>query len=344
GDLLLLELISTIEKQATLQCPITVCQYENDSIMMMIGTTVETQVIAIIEAIVSSQYQYNVQFRVGYQKLGVERKVEDFLDSILYIMKYPKYQVKAAIDDRFELTMDIARYTAIKQAMNERDGRHLQLMYQPKINNKTKIIHSCEILSRWHNPELGMIMPYEFLPIVKNLHQEIVFDALVFEEACKQFSNEMGSQQHFSVNISVKAISDDEFVADLMVMANKHQILPQRVTLEIVEDICTFNFDKIVQNIDALVKLGFLISIDDFGTGYSSYSRLAELNFSEVKIPREFLLLEEKISLSKNKKILSGIVNVCKALNCKIVIEGAETQANIELAEELEIDYVQGYF
>lgn len=344
GDHLLIEIIEYINKMKDEYIQLKVCRHENDIIMIMIESIQETDIIRIINKVLTKRYRYNIKFRIGYKRIENIQDIDDFFDSVKYVIKDKKYVIEKSMDRSFEMSKDIQRYTTLKKDIMNKRVESFNLVYQPKISTVTKQVDSCEVLSRWNNTKIGSLSPYEFLPIIKRLDKEIEFDLVIFEKACFEISHLEGIISEFSINISIKSISNNEFVDKICLLAEKYNIDPNNIMLEILEDIYEEDYVEISKNIDRLVGLGYSISIDDFGTGYSSYCRLAELNFSEVKIPREFLKLDHSADAMKTKKILSGIVSMCKALKCKIVIEGVQTEEHVKLAEILKIDTIQGYY
>ncbi|MGL5378854.1 GGDEF domain-containing phosphodiesterase [Clostridium sp.] len=344
GDKLLSEIIEYIGGFSTNSLNINSCRYENDIIMIMFECNCENDIFRCVDKITHHNYRYDINFRVGYIQINNINEVEHFLESIIYVIKDKKYTVDKSVDKSFKLNIDVEKYFAIKQDIMTNDSSNFNLVYQPKISNKDKHINSCEVLSRWSNAKVGESSPDEFLPIIKNLDKEVEFDLMIFEKACLEISEQKEIISKFSINISTKSISDYKFIEEIYLLANRYNIKCEDITLEILEDICVYNQVEILNNVEKLVKFGFSISIDDFGTGYSSYCRLAKLNFSEVKIPREFLIVEKKDDSRKNKEILTGIVSLCRSLNCSIVIEGVETEENLKLAQLLNIDYIQGYY
>lgn len=339
GDILLSEIVEYVESLSSQEFKLNVCRYESNILMIMVEANDEADMLNAVNEIVNYKYKYHINFRGGYKKITDSSMLEVFLESITYVVKSPKYIIDKSFDNSFELSNDIEKYSAIKKDIMANDSSNFKLVYQPKISNRNKNINSCEVLSRWIHPVNGEVGPSEFLCVIESLDKEVEFDLMIIEKACSELSKEKNLINKFSINISTKSIVNSEYTDKIYEIVKKYGIAPKNITLEILEDICEGNYVSISDNIDKLVKLGFNISIDDFGTGYSSYCRLAQLNFSEVKIAKEFLSIT-----NKNKKILSGIVSLCRTLNCEIVIEGIETEDNVKLAEELEIDYIQGYY
>lgn len=233
-------------------------------------------------------------------------------------------------------------YKELKKAIANDDKQGIKLVYQPKIDLENNDIKSWEILSRWSHPELGVIPPAEFIPIVIEEGKEYEFDMHILESTCKDISKLYKFKNTYSINMSVNTLQKKGIVNDILSITKKYNIKPKSITLEVLETSQVQDYNIISGVIKELEELGYGISIDDFGTGYSSYYRLSNMHFNEIKIPKEFLP-ENNENRDKQIKILKGIVHMAKSLDCKIVIEGVETLENHELAKRLGIDYGQGY-
>lgn len=344
GDFVLLQIINRIRDLKEMTRSLAVCRYDADLILIAVERATEAEVITLMNAVINYSYKYPLVFRAGYQHISNEHQFKHFFESVTYVIKYAKFCVAHSADQTHDLAGDIATYFAIKQDLTEQQGKYFQLVYQPKIASASQSVHSCEVLSRWVHPKVGVTMPDQFLPIIQHLNQEFAFDRLIFEKACQELSEDSSIPAVFSINICLQSLIQSDFWEFALNCAQKYRIPAQQITIEIIENVCEQNHEAVIANIQNLTAQGFRISIDDFGTGYSSYARLAAINFCEVKIPREFLLLEANNDQQRNQLILAGIISLCKVLDCEIVIEGVETPANVTLAQELGIDYLQGYY
>ncbi|MGL6057032.1 MAG: EAL domain-containing protein [Culicoidibacterales bacterium] len=320
------------------------CRYENDLILAVMETQKVAEITTLIESVALAQYEPTIQLRVGYQFIADALMLEQCLAAVAYVMKQPNYQFQNTLSSRHNLQADIAMVNLIKHSLLTKNSADFQLVYQPKIRTADQRVVSCEVLSRWSNHSGQIRMPDEFLPIVRLLEKEFEFDILIFAKACAQMQKFRELCPDFSVNICTQTLQHQDFVETMLALVAQYELQPQQITLEIVEDVGAINHQIVMDVIKQLSTAGFKISIDDFGTGYSSYARLAMLHFDEVKIPREFLLLYNNVSMKKSKQILHGVVQFCRALECQIVIEGVETQADVALTQELGIEMMQGYY
>ena len=99
-------------------------------------------------------------------------------------------------------------------------------------------------------------------------------------------------------------------------------------------------FNKILENIEQFVKLGFKISMDDYGNGYSNIRRFIDYPIHTVKLDRIFVtnLINEKPT------IVEDSISLFKHMNCKVVAEGVETKELKDQLNEYGVDYIQGYY
>jgi EAL domain-containing protein (putative c-di-GMP-specific phosphodiesterase class I) len=90
-----------------------------------------------------------------------------------------------------------------------------------------------------------------------------------------------------------------------------------------------------------LKALGVQLDIDDFGTGYSSLNRLQRFPVDTLKIDRAFISRMDTDPATH--QIVRIIVMLAHGLHLKVVAEGVETQAQVELLKEIGCELAQGY-
>ena len=93
--------------------------------------------------------------------------------------------------------------------------------------------------------------------------------------------------------------------------------------------------------LEQLRASGVRISLDDFGTGYSSLSYLHTFPLQKVKIDRSFL---EGIDGDRPQTLLRGIARLSADLGMSVVVEGIETNEQLELiSKDGTVTEAQGY-
>jgi len=90
---------------------------------------------------------------------------------------------------------------------------------------------------------------------------------------------------------------------------------------------------------DKFKNHGVLIAIDDFGTGYSNLTNIASIMPNIVKIDRDFTM--KALNNDYENQLLAHIVQMVHSLKIQIVIEGIETQEELEQISRIHPDYIQ---
>jgi len=217
------------------------------------------------------------------------------------------------------------------------------LYYQPKFNRRTNSADGVEGLARWRHPDHGLVMPGSFIPVAEEhgLIQALTDRAL--RQALCQIADwtRAGLKTKISVNISATLLDDLTMPDRMLNDADRFRVAPQQIVLEITESGLCKDTGNALEILSRLHLKGFALSIDDFGTGYSSLEQLRRIPFSELKIDRAFV--DGAINNKKTKAILQSSATLGHSLGLTLVAEGAETQEDLELLDEVGIDIVQGH-
>jgi len=81
------------------------------------------------------------------------------------------------------------------------------------------------------------------------------------------------------------------------------------------------------------------IELDDFGSGYASFRALHELPLDGVKIDRD-LVNESGVN---GQRLLGATIDIARRLRLKVVAEGVEDGATLDLVRRLGADTAQGF-
>ena len=218
------------------------------------------------------------------------------------------------------------------------------VMYQPKIDIKTLQFVSAEALVRWRHPDLGILGPGAFLPLVEELDLIGAMTTLIVEKAFNQIVKweKIGIHSNIAINLSARSFTDLNLPEQLVLISDKYNIAPQRVTLEITESWNTQDNGSALDIVTRLRLKGFKLSIDDFGTGYSSMTQLKQMPFTELKLDQSFVrgATDDK----QARIIVESCIDLGHRLGLHVVAEGVETQSDWDLVTELGCDEVQGYY
>jgi diguanylate cyclase (GGDEF)-like protein len=234
-----------------------------------------------------------------------------------------------------------ARRTLEFDLRNALESEEFDLHYQPIFNLKTKRIMACEALLRWPHRERGMVSPAEFIPVAEEMGLIVEIGNQALYKACLECRQWPGDT---TVAVNLSSIQFDRsnvpaLVRETLAATN----LPaQRLEIEITESTLLRNTRSTRADLHQLAEFGVKISLDDFGTAYSSLSYLHRFPFHKVKIDQSFLqgLCDDE----RKGTLLRGMTRLSAQLGLRVVVEGVETQEQLELlAGEDSIDEVQGF-
>lgn len=231
-----------------------------------------------------------------------------------------------------------------KSILSGLKNNEFKMYLQFIVDSKTKKIVSAETLSRWENPNEGLIGPANYIG-----HMEVEglinqHDYYMFELACRQlekWSNTEYKDISISCNFTRITLSEEDCIERLKSISQKYNFNKSMLAIEITEDAIEKNLQIAQRNVMLCKELGFRIYLDDLGCGYTSLANLCDYPIDVVKIDRELLL---KTNTQRGKALFSGIVALAHSLNISVICEGVETEEQNELIRESGCDFIQGWY
>lgn len=224
------------------------------------------------------------------------------------------------------------------------DQNEFKLYLQFIVNNASGHITSAEALSRWQHPELGLLLPNQYIESMKAMDLITRLDYHMFELVCRQLEewNE-GELSHIalSCNFTRVTISDQNLPERIQEIASRYSFDHSRLTLEITEDFMEASMEKAMENIHLCKKLCFRIALDDLGSGYTSLLNLCDYPIDTVKLDRNLLL---KTTNERGKKLFHSLIDLCHNLNLKVICEGIETEEQRDFILSSQCDDIQGWY
>jgi diguanylate cyclase (GGDEF)-like protein len=248
-------------------------------------------------------------------------------------------KVYAAALDRHS----IRRLSVLSEFRRALDCDEIVVFYQPIMHMDGERVHGAEALVRWQHPELGLLPPSDFIPIVEQTGLIGPLTRHVLERAIAQCVGwrQAGRELTVSVNLSVRNLLDPDvssLIGDLLTM---YGLAPEALQLEITESMLMSDPDRSLVTLTRLAQLGVGLSVDDYGTGYSSLANLRRLPIDELKIDRSFV--SPMLSDESDLIIVRSTINLGHDLGLKVVAEGVEDEATLTRLSGLGCDFAQGY-
>ncbi len=230
---------------------------------------------------------------------------------------------------------------ALHQALAK---QQLQLYYQVQVNEDCQPI-GAEALLRWSHPELGRVMPGQFIPIAEETGLIVPIGLWVLQTACARLklweSNPLTRDLVLAVNVSVRQFREEGFVSQVQNLIEQSGINPARLKLEITESMIANDIDATISTMQQLKSLGLKFAMDDFGTGYSSLSNIKRLPLDQIKIDQSFV--RDILHDDFDKAIVRTIIALAESMDLGIIAEGVETEEQRHLLAIKGCTNYQGY-
>ncbi|HEY7992857.1 MAG TPA: EAL domain-containing protein [Candidatus Eremiobacteraceae bacterium] len=246
-------------------------------------------------------------------------------------------------------TVDIVESASRRMALEADMRRGLErgefrLHYQPLVGLRSGKLLGFEALLRWHHPELGLVLPEEFIPVAEESGIIVQLGEWVLQTACaqqKSWVDQGYDVQRVTVNISARQIQTRQLETIIGRVIAETGITPSALEIELTETLLMSDIPGSVLTLRNLREMGVSISIDDFGTGYSSLGYLKNFPIDSLKIDRTFV---RDITTDRyDEAIAAAIVALARSLGMHVIAEGVETPAQLAQLLRLGCDEGQGY-
>lgn len=241
----------------------------------------------------------------------------------------------------------VRRRLRIETALRDAIGSdQFHLVYQPIVSLDNRQMHGVEALVRWRHPELGIVMPSEFIPIAEETRLILPLADTVLRLACEQFAEwhrlyPQSAPPLISVNLSRVQLADPTLVERTLGIMEAAGVSPTQVQLEVTESQLMQQRAMAADLLDAFKAHGVRLAMDDFGAGYSSLSCLQEYPFDVLKLDRALI---EQVNRGRGyAALLHAVVTLAENLGLEVVAEGIERPDQLALLQGLGCTYGQGF-
>ena len=237
----------------------------------------------------------------------------------------------------------VALEADLRKALEE---GQLDIFYQPIMRLCDRTVAGFEALLRWHHPERGLVWPSDFVAHSEESGLIVELGKFALSRAAEELAR---WQQHFpikpaifvSVNVSRRQLQDAEFETFVARALETSAVARGSLRLEITESAIAANGD-VDERLKHIHALGAGFAIDDFGTGLSSLGQLKTIPFDSLKIDKSFLT-HRGDGVNDGDVILGSIIAMARELKRGIVVEGVESEDEVERLVAMGCEYAQGF-
>lgn len=298
-----------------------------------------------IEPIIINENEYHISMSLGIVRFpndGLE--IDELIkkaDIVMYDTKEKEKNNYAFFENRFQESLE--KQVEFENLIQSFTTSDIELYLQPILDVETDEVVGFEALSRLFDKDNNIINTIDFIKHYEKNGKIRELDLNTFMKVCrisKAFEKEFEKEYIFSFNISPISLSKD-LINEFEKLIEKYKINPNNFIVEIIETTGFKDLSESLIDLDSLKNLGFKIAMDDFGKGYSSLSYITQLPLNYIKIDKEFIEHYEHNDF--DRLLILAIKELSKALNLKIIVEGIETEKQLDFIKTVECDLYQGY-
>lgn len=248
---------------------------------------------------------------------------------------------RGQIKDNYELDAFV-KQNITKSIENNELVVYLQGMHD--LNNGRYC--GAEALIRWKPKSKKQIFsPAQFIGVAEQTGFIAYIDLYVVEEVSKLIAT--WNRQHkalipVSVNFSEFTLGQRDIAYKINEILDRYKVDHSLLQVEINESVIEANPLRYKTIIEQLHLIGVKVAIDDFGSGCSSFRMLKTTNVDCVKIDQSFLVGD--YNTTNNRAILQRMLQIVGDLDVRAVVEGVETQGQVNFLLEIGYTYCQGFF
>ena len=238
-------------------------------------------------------------------------------------------------------TLRLRRLDASSHELHEliRDGR-ISTLFQPIVDPRSRGVCGFEALARGPS-DSWLHSPQNLFEAARRIGVRLDLDFLCIQNACKRFVASRVAGQLF-VNVSPDSIYEEpKFAERFLDMTQAAGLAPSRCVIELTEESLLEDYARLRSTLQRLRAVGCEIAIDDLGAGSSGLRTWSELKPDFVKIDRYFI---SGIDADQTKlEFVRSILDMGRAMGCRVIAEGVETDRECRELVDLGLDRLQGH-
>ncbi|MGE5622593.1 MAG: EAL domain-containing protein, partial [Bacillota bacterium] len=218
----------------------------------------------------------------------------------------------------------------------------LCLHYQPSVDLHTGQMVSIEALVCWSHPDLGLILPDQFIPAIEDDDLIVELDQWAVRQACldlRAWNSHGFPDVHLAINLASRGFADARLIASIEEALAGAEIDPAFLALEIRES-ALMRDPASAEAQRRLRELGVSLVLDDFGTGYSSLCHLKQFTYERVKIGSS--VVGGIVTNADEAAVARAVIAMAHNMGSKVVAVGVETVEQCEFLRSHMCDEIQG--
>ena len=353
GDMLLIEIANRIKN--TIRETDVVARIGGDEFTILLNDTADQKELSLVAKKIQLAIEPVVQIKnqelyvtssIGiayFPECGLEpstlMKSADIALSKAKETGRNKYQFFTNdLNEKARLKLELEK--SLRRAMIKSE---FEIYYQPQVRADNQKISGAEALLRWNHPDIGIVSPADFIPLLEELGLMVGVEQWVINQVCSTAKkmNQKYGKLNFAINISGSHFKLGDLKQSIYLALQQSSLDASCIEIELTEDIMIEHVERNNHVLNELSEIGISIALDDFGTGYSSLSYLKNFPANVLKIDKSFI--DNILSDERDASIVEAMIDLSHKLGIKVVAEGVEEESQAQFLKHKKCDYIQGY-
>ncbi len=223
---------------------------------------------------------------------------------------------------------------------------HFAAVFQPKLSLIDGRTLGVESFIRWHHPELGTLLPGEFLSFIGTEGRLQELTDLMLHEAARVVSVWRSQQRHWtvSVNLSAEDVDNPHLPDHMCDLLTAYAVPSDAISVDVPEAALTADPDRRLAALAELKKRGIAIALDTAGMDLLPREKIGAEYFSELKIGGTSLIkFAQSISRSR-KGLIAERLETAAANGLSVTATRVEDIETIKPLADMGFSAAQGTF
>ncbi|HWU64670.1 MAG TPA: EAL domain-containing protein [Ensifer sp.] len=352
GDQLLVEIAARLESLEDLYVNASVYRLGGDEFAIFVRASSSHEELLALGEMITELISRPVQLDESVVDVGVSigiaqalraaEPVEEVMqraDLALYsakdkpgsaVMFYDKVLAEASLS-RLEIERDLV--SAIAQG-------ELLLEFQPILSSGNGDVVAMEALLRWLHPQKGLMAADRFLPAAERCGLRRKIDSWILNAACMEAAS-WPAHVAVSVAISKEEFEDDNFPTHLVRCLDRSGLPPQRLTIELSENVVSLGMERVRQRLAQLHALGVRVTLHDFGVSLHALNQVIKMDVDGLKLERS--LTQSVLTGAEGSGLMDAMLQFGAAIKVANANVPETTDNTIDFVRHRGASQVQGY-
>ena len=267
-------------------------------------------------------------------------------DKAKFALGKAKHELKERIQyfDASEYQQNEMEHSLLSDFQRALNSGNVTFFLQPQCDISTGRIVGAEALARWRTADGGYVSPAVFVPVLERNGFVSSLDRCIWKQVFKWIGERLDAGKPVipvSINVSHVDIMSMDVAAVLDQFARRYRVPARYIKIEITESAFVSDCESVNRLARRVRSIGYAVYMDDFGSGQSSLSMLRDMNIDCVKLDGCFMVPE---SSERGSEIVQSAISLVKKIKLPVVVEGVETEDQVDFLKNLGCRFVQGFY